>query len=275
MKKKIIVILTVVLAAAALTVGVFASTGAVQVTLNYRDIRITLNGQEIQPKDAGGNPVEPFIIDGTTWLPVRAVSEALGLDVQWDEETSTVQLTEIPSEEPANDLAASEIPQSPNDTPAPPSADTETSAPPAALPPTEPDQSTAAGFNDGSAAESDSESVAETDNGSTTESSDSNPTDPDQSSAAEPDNGSAESAGNTGGDQGSADSFDTYSNSEQQQTEARYVLDLYAMKVHHPKCSAVPQISPENFATSNAGLAALQNQGFTLCGICRGEEPNS
>ena len=58
----------------------------------YRDIKIKLNGSEITPKDATGKVVEPFIIDGTTYLPVRAVGEALGLVVDWNERTSTVLL---------------------------------------------------------------------------------------------------------------------------------------------------------------------------------------
>ena len=61
--------------------------------LYYNDIRVTLNDKELRLLDAAGNPVEPFIIDGTTYLPVRAISEALGLEVGWDGETSTVKLT--------------------------------------------------------------------------------------------------------------------------------------------------------------------------------------
>ncbi|MDE6108531.1 MAG: copper amine oxidase N-terminal domain-containing protein [Oscillospiraceae bacterium] len=61
--------------------------------LYYNDIKVTLDGQEVRLVDAGGNPVEPFIIDGTTYLPVRAVAGALGLEVGWNGETSTVILT--------------------------------------------------------------------------------------------------------------------------------------------------------------------------------------
>ena len=32
-------------------------------------------------------------MDGSTYLPVRAVSEALGIDVGWDDGTSTVALS--------------------------------------------------------------------------------------------------------------------------------------------------------------------------------------
>ena len=62
-------------------------------TLTYRDIKITLDGQTVLPTDASGNYVEPFILDGTTYLPVRGVAGALGLGVTWDAETNTVGLT--------------------------------------------------------------------------------------------------------------------------------------------------------------------------------------
>lgn len=89
-------ILVFVIAAAfliALAISASASTGTVQKSLSYNDIKITLDGKEIIPKDANGNYVEPFIIDGTTYLPVRGISSALGLGVGWDQSTHTVQLT--------------------------------------------------------------------------------------------------------------------------------------------------------------------------------------
>jgi hypothetical protein len=64
-----------------------------QADIDYCGIRITLDGAEIIPADAAGNPVEPFAIEGTTYLPVRAVAGALGLNVAWNGGTSTVALT--------------------------------------------------------------------------------------------------------------------------------------------------------------------------------------
>jgi len=64
-----------------------------QATLDYSGIQITLNGQPVTPTDAAGNPVEPFAINGTTYLPVRAVANALGLGVEWEQATQTVKLT--------------------------------------------------------------------------------------------------------------------------------------------------------------------------------------
>ncbi len=70
----------------------FATVGSRTVQLMYNNIKIVLNGKEITPTDANGNAVEPFIIDGTTYLPVRGVASALGMNVGWDGTTKTVTL---------------------------------------------------------------------------------------------------------------------------------------------------------------------------------------
>ena len=84
-----------------LVVPALASNMDKQATLNYRDIKITLDGTALVPKDASGNVVEPFVIDGTTYLPIRAVAGALGLGVDWDGTTSTVKLAS-PGKTPAD-----------------------------------------------------------------------------------------------------------------------------------------------------------------------------
>lgn len=61
--------------------------------LAYRNISVTLNGAKLDLKDATGKAVEPFIIDGTTYLPARAIAEALGLNVEWDGAKHEVKLT--------------------------------------------------------------------------------------------------------------------------------------------------------------------------------------
>lgn len=72
----------------------YASTGGVSKWVDYNNIKLSINGKEVVPKDANGNVVEPFTIDGTTYLPVRAVANALDLLVEWDGETNTVILNE-------------------------------------------------------------------------------------------------------------------------------------------------------------------------------------
>lgn len=72
-------------------------------TLGRTDgINITVNGQKIQPKDANGNTVEPFALNGTTYLPVRAVAEALNMNVEWDSSTNTAVLTDKNSQSNEN-----------------------------------------------------------------------------------------------------------------------------------------------------------------------------
>lgn len=77
-------------AIAAGTVGVFAYTDYIEAV--YNDIKIVVDGQQITPTDGNGKVVEPFISYGTTYLPVRAVANAFGKEVDWDAETNTVTL---------------------------------------------------------------------------------------------------------------------------------------------------------------------------------------
>lgn len=94
MKRKSIILLVCLLVVALATSGiVFAKQTQEVVTINYNNIKITLDGKPIVPKDANGNTVEPFIMNGTTYLPVRAVASALGVEVDWDGTTKTVILT--------------------------------------------------------------------------------------------------------------------------------------------------------------------------------------
>lgn len=71
---------------------------------------------------------------------------------------------------------------------------------------------------------------------------------------------------NAGG--GNANNFDTYNNSEQQNTTDTWVLNTKSMKIHYPSCKDVKKISPENYSTSSLTLDDLKNQGYTTCGHC-------
>lgn len=75
----------------------FALNGTLNKLLEYRDIKIVVDGNRINPTDADGNYVEPFIIDGTTYLPVRAIGSAFGKEVSWDGNTFTVYIGEKPA----------------------------------------------------------------------------------------------------------------------------------------------------------------------------------
>jgi len=90
------IVIGFVLAAVMLGGTALANFRNENITVTYRDIRLVINGQEVTPRDAFGNVVEPFIFEGTTFLPVRAVAEALGQPVDWDGVTSTVYIGATP-----------------------------------------------------------------------------------------------------------------------------------------------------------------------------------
>jgi|GEM_PF-395871 len=89
MEKKI----SSILLALALLLTILPAVGASNaVMLTYSSLRIELNGEQIIPQDSASQVVEPFSINGTTYLPVRAVASALGLDVDWRQSDNMVVL---------------------------------------------------------------------------------------------------------------------------------------------------------------------------------------
>ena len=91
MKRKSKIILALVLMLVFSTV-VFAAR-RVNITVTYDNIKVVVDGNQVQfGKDTKGKQIEPFIYNGTTYLPLRAVGEALGKEVQWDKNTKTAYL---------------------------------------------------------------------------------------------------------------------------------------------------------------------------------------
>ena len=100
-KTKRIIIRTAFILLAAIMLGapVLAQNLSKTIEVTFKDIKIYVDGEIIIPTDASGKIVEPFIYEGTTYLPVRAVSEALGKTVKWDSITNSVYIGEsIPQE---------------------------------------------------------------------------------------------------------------------------------------------------------------------------------
>lgn len=93
MKKTFSLILCLVLVFSLGTAALAAETDFVRAAdITYRGISFVVNDTKIVPQDANGTPIEPFILDGTTYLPVRGMANALGIEVEWDAATSTVHL---------------------------------------------------------------------------------------------------------------------------------------------------------------------------------------
>ena len=67
-----------------------ASNVARTITVYYQDIKMYVDGMRVNLS------AEPFIYNGTTYLPVRAAGEALGEDVYWDGSTRSIYIGERP-----------------------------------------------------------------------------------------------------------------------------------------------------------------------------------
>jgi len=75
------------------------------IDVQYDDIKIFINDSIVEFKDRNGNPVEPFIYDGATYLPVKALAEALGKEVTWDEATKSIHIIDNENMVWLNDLS--------------------------------------------------------------------------------------------------------------------------------------------------------------------------
>lgn len=71
----------------------------------FTGVSIYVDDAKLNPTDGNGNTVEPFVYNGTAYLPVRAVSEAVGKTVQWDAKAQSVFLGKHESDTPAIYLA--------------------------------------------------------------------------------------------------------------------------------------------------------------------------
>ncbi len=90
--KKSRIILIAVTMMLALGATVLAKQTTETINVMYDNIKILIDGVEYTPKDANGNIVEPFIYNGTTYLPVRGIANAFNVAVDWDEKNSAVNL---------------------------------------------------------------------------------------------------------------------------------------------------------------------------------------
>ncbi|MCI6567789.1 MAG: copper amine oxidase N-terminal domain-containing protein [Dysosmobacter sp.] len=59
-------------------------------------VGIYIDGQKLNPTDVNGNPVDTFIYNGTTYVPIRAVSTAFGKSIRYDSPTQSVYIGKEP-----------------------------------------------------------------------------------------------------------------------------------------------------------------------------------
>lgn len=58
----------------------------------YPDCHIVIDGVERTFYNVSGEEVHPILYNGTTYLPVRAIGELMGENVDWDEDTLTITI---------------------------------------------------------------------------------------------------------------------------------------------------------------------------------------
>ena len=89
-KRTLLIALAMVLC---LAVGAAAANGLQEIKAYLdQDITVKYDGQAQAFTDANGKTVYPISYNGTTYLPVRAISGLLGIDVGWEQATRTVLL---------------------------------------------------------------------------------------------------------------------------------------------------------------------------------------
>lgn len=93
-KGKLTAILTGTIVAASTMAFSFSSLAATTVKAQLSpDFDIVIDGTERTFYTATGEEAHPIVYNGTTYLPLRAIGEIMGKNVNWDESTLTVTLS--------------------------------------------------------------------------------------------------------------------------------------------------------------------------------------
>ncbi|MCL2031598.1 MAG: copper amine oxidase N-terminal domain-containing protein [Oscillospiraceae bacterium] len=75
--------------AAVLILGAVAVAAQETLTITRSDMKLFIDGQPFTPTDSSGNVIQPFVHEGTTYLPLSSVARAMGKSVEWDQATNT------------------------------------------------------------------------------------------------------------------------------------------------------------------------------------------
>ena len=93
MKKKNVAILLALVVAVSIFVGAGASELIRDIRAEQRrDFAIIVDGEHKTFESADGKTVYPILYEGTTYLPIRAISELFGKTVYWNEATKEIEI---------------------------------------------------------------------------------------------------------------------------------------------------------------------------------------
>lgn len=70
----------------------YAEANTQTIEVIYDNIKVFKDNVLCETRDANGTIVEPFIYNGTTYMPVRGTAKLAGMEVTWDGETKSVYL---------------------------------------------------------------------------------------------------------------------------------------------------------------------------------------
>lgn len=91
------IMLCIFISIIAFTFGAMAANNVKTIDVTT-GVNIMIDGKEFVPKDANGKSVEVFIYNGTTYVPIRAVTELFGKQISYDAATDTVFIGEVTKE---------------------------------------------------------------------------------------------------------------------------------------------------------------------------------
>jgi hypothetical protein len=72
--------------------SVYASDGSISLNVFQKPLRLMFDGKEKVSEN------QPFLYDGTTYVPLRFMSESMGIPVEWDETNQTIWVGDKPFE---------------------------------------------------------------------------------------------------------------------------------------------------------------------------------
>jgi len=91
--RRIALMVTVLMLTMAFSSTGFAAWMGKTMEAQYRNISIFVNNEFKQATDVNGKVVEPFIVDGTTYVPLRGIAQMLGYQVGFNPTTYRIDIT--------------------------------------------------------------------------------------------------------------------------------------------------------------------------------------
>lgn len=93
-RRRLLALVLALVLSFSLVTGASAATAQTITATLSPDVTVKYNNEVQAMADVKGNPVYPVLYNGTTYLPIRAVSNMLGIAVDWDQATRTVLLAD-------------------------------------------------------------------------------------------------------------------------------------------------------------------------------------